>query len=78
MVLNKNQINNALAHFTWGNPDLGEVATDLWCIFAADRMVNNGDAYIDFEFLQSPVVMVYNADSTAGYFQGYGPDKSRT
>ena len=77
-VPNKNEINNASAHFTWGNPAIGGIATDLWCIFAADRMVNNGDAYIDFEFLQNPVMMVYNADSTAGYFQGYGPDKTRT
>lgn len=78
-VLDKNQINNASAHFTWGNPSLsGGVATDLWCIFAADRMVNNGDAYIDFEFLQNPVEMVYNADSSAGYFQSYGPDKTIT
>ncbi|MFA6950300.1 MAG: hypothetical protein WCQ70_06415, partial [Lentimicrobiaceae bacterium] len=77
-VPNKNEINNATAHFTWGNPALGGDTTDLWCVFAADRMVNNGDAYIDFEFLQSPVMMVYNADSTGGYFEGYGPDGTRT
>ncbi|GAP69972.1 por secretion system C-terminal sorting domain [Bacteroidales bacterium 6E] len=51
-VPNKNEIQNAGLHFSYGDPDLGGDPEDLWCIFAADRQVNNGDSYIDFEFLQ--------------------------
>jgi gliding motility-associated-like protein len=44
---NKTDINNALLHFTT------DTAGNVWVIFAADRLSNSGNAYIDFEFLQT-------------------------
>ncbi len=72
---NKNEINNATVQFSWGDPALGGVATDLWCSFAADRMVNNGDAYIDFEFLQKPLTM---NGTISGTFTSMGTEGGRT
>jgi hypothetical protein len=80
---NKNEINRATAHFTFGSnvsPLNGDPA-DLWCLFSADRQVNNGEAYIDFEFLQSSVTMVYNDplnEALGGYFTSTGTDGTRT
>jgi len=78
---NKNDINNVTTLFSWGDPNLpGGVATDLWCIFAADRYSNKGDAYIDFEFLQAPLTAVYvdPANPVSGYFSSAGLDGTRT
>ncbi len=79
-VPNKNEINNAVVHFDFGASP-GD-PNDLWCIFSADRMVNNGDAYIDFEFLQHPVEVIQtgvDANGRAkGYFDSDGPDGTRT
>ena len=78
-VLDKNEISNATMLFTRGDPALGGNANDLWCVFAADRQVNNGDAYIDFEFLQNPLYQVpYPDNPNSGYFVGEGPHGTRT
>ena len=58
---NKTDMFNALIHFTT-NPKTGEV----WVVFASDRLSNNGDAYIDFEFLQSPMNRTESGFSTEG------------
>jgi hypothetical protein len=72
---NKNEIQNAAAHFTYGAPGLGGSATDLWCIFAGDRMVTNGSSYIDFEFLQKTLTMT---GTTSGGFTSAGTSGGRT
>jgi hypothetical protein len=73
MVPNKNEIQNVGVHFAYGDPALpGGVAGDLWAIFAADRQVTNGAAYIDFEFLQKSLTM------TAGGFATEGTQGGRT
>ncbi|WP_157625019.1 hypothetical protein, partial [Sunxiuqinia dokdonensis] len=83
----KNEIQNAGALFTWGDPSLTGIdgypgnSDDLWCAFAGDRSAVNGSSYIDFEFLQAPLYM----DTTAikngfpeGGFTSHGPDNGRT
>ncbi|PKP11132.1 MAG: hypothetical protein CVU08_13045, partial [Bacteroidetes bacterium HGW-Bacteroidetes-3] len=72
---NKNEIQNAAAHFTYGAPGLGGSATDLWCLFAGDRMVTNGSSYIDFEFLQKSLTMT---GTTSGGFTSAGINGGRT
>ncbi|MDP2067455.1 MAG: hypothetical protein Q8K04_00690 [Lutibacter sp.] len=72
---NKNEIQNAAAHFTYGAPGLGGNANDLWCIFAGDRMVTNGSSYIDFEFLQKTLTMT---GTTSGGFTSAGTSGGRT
>ncbi|TDD73691.1 Ig-like domain-containing protein [Flavobacterium caseinilyticum] len=69
---NKNEIQNAIAHFSYGDPALGGVATDLWMIFAADRQVTEGSSYIDFEILQKKLTMEMNGtfSSEAGTLSG--------
>jgi len=79
-VPNKNEINRATVHFAFDEdvPHTG-LHGDLWCVFSADRQVNNGEAYIDFEFLQAKVYAVPNADPlTGGYFASEGTDGTRT
>ncbi|MBE0423912.1 MAG: hypothetical protein IBX66_08225, partial [Lutibacter sp.] len=72
-VPNKNEMQNVGVHFAYSDPSIsGGVAGDLWCIFAADRQVTNGDAYIDFEFLQKSLTM------TAGGFATEGTANGRT
>ena len=72
-VPNKNEMQNLGVHFAYADPSIsGGVAGDLWCIFAADREVTNGDAYIDFEFLQKSLTM------TAGGFATEGTQGGRT
>ena len=82
-LLPKNNMQNVAAHFAWsGTNETG----DLWCIFAADRQVVNGDAYIDFEFLQEPMTItgaIYDPDGLniiggSGGFLSSGPDGGRT
>ena len=81
-LLAKNDMQNVGAHFAYtGANDTG----DLWCIFAADRQVVNGDAYIDFEFLQKPLTITgatYNSYGTIiggnGKFESQGTDGGRT
>ena len=83
---NKNEIQNAGAHFSYGDPKLpGGVATDLWCLFAGDRQVTNGSSYIDFEFLQKSMTItgattdaVGNILGGSGGFTSLGTDGGRT
>ncbi|QED38152.1 T9SS type A sorting domain-containing protein [Antarcticibacterium arcticum] len=72
---NKNEIQSALAHFTWGDPELDGNPGDLWMIFAADREVTNGSSYIDFEILQNTLTKI---GTTSGSFESAGPDGGRT
>jgi hypothetical protein len=53
----KNEIQNAGAHFSFGDPALGGNADDLWVLFAGDRQTTNGSSYIDFEFLQKSLTI---------------------
>ena len=50
-VGDKVDINHALMHFTT------DAGGDTWLVIAGDRLSDNGDAYIDFEFLQSPLLV---------------------
>ncbi|WP_338648446.1 gliding motility-associated C-terminal domain-containing protein [Flavobacterium sp. KS-LB2] len=45
----KTDMNNALIHLTT------DANGNVWVIFAADRLSNSGNAYVDFEFLQTPM-----------------------
>ena len=65
----KDDMQHAIAVFTWGNPTLTTPtyaatgnATDLWVLFAADRWQVNGSSYIDFEFNQNAITL--NPDGT--------------
>src|SRR6266704_654726 len=46
---------------------------DTWIIIAADRLSNNGDDYIDFEFLQNTL-----SPTNSGGFTSAGPNCGRT
>jgi hypothetical protein len=70
-VNNKEDINNALIHFTT-DPSTGHT----WVMCAADRLSNNGDAYIDFEFLQG--TLTKTGGPTTGAFTSAGPNGGRT
>ena len=70
---NKNEIQNAIAHFSFADPALGGNAGDLWLAFAADRQVTNGSSYIDFEILQAPLTIHDDGSVTS-----LGPDGGRT
>ena len=71
---NKNEIQNAIAHFSYADPTIqyGNEG-DLWLAFAADRQVTNGSSYIDFEILQASLTL--NEDGTVS---SEGPDGGRT
>jgi hypothetical protein len=69
-VNNKQDINNGLVHFAKAPNG------DQWVMVAADRLSNNGDAYIDFEFLQNGLSLT--GGPTSGGFLGQGPDSGRT
>src|SRR5437773_3112491 len=68
----KDDINNALIHIS--------TASDghRWLIVSADRAKNNGDSYVDFEFLQNSLSITTNADGTTGGFTSAGPHGGRT
>ena len=67
MVPNKNEMQNVGVHFAYADPALpGGVAGDLWAIFASDRQVTNGEAYVDFEFLQKSLTMTDGGFATEG------------
>ncbi len=72
---NKNEIQSAIAHFTYGEETLGGDPDDLWMIFAADREVTNGSSYIDFEILQN---ILTREGTTSGSFSSAGPNGGRT
>src|ERR1044071_6099391 len=75
-VNDKQDINNALIH----------IRTDAnghrWIVLAADRKSNNGDSYVDFEFLQNTLTInTTGTDSSGnpyGTFTSTGPDGGRT
>ena len=71
---NKNEIQNAIAHFSYADPTIqyGNEG-ELWLAFAADRQVTNGSSYIDFEILQASLTL--NEDGTVS---SAGPDGGRT
>ncbi|HSQ46702.1 MAG TPA: hypothetical protein VLM44_07250, partial [Lutibacter sp.] len=71
-LLAKDDMQNVGAHFAFSGPN---ETGDLWCIFAADRQVVKGDAYIDFEFLQKSLTMT---GTTNGGFESAGTDGGRT
>jgi hypothetical protein len=65
---NKDEISNvyAVGHRVEVN---GQLQT-YEIFFGAERVVNNGDSHIDFEFLQSVVALVPDATGCAGSFSG--------
>ena len=105
---NKNEIQNCGAHFSYGRDGMaGGISAngtsfsygitgdskDLWCLFAGDRQVTNGDSYIDFEFLQNrlritgalpdpgtidPLINTAPITGGSGGFTTEGPDGGRT
>jgi len=69
-VPNKDEIANVYA--VGHRVESGAVVTTNEIFFGAERVVNNGDSHIDFEFLQSAVAATLVPDATgcAGKFQG--------
>ena len=67
---NKTDMNNALIHFTT------DINGNVWFVFAADRLSNSGNAYIDFEFLQDELTKTTTgfattaSNSTGGRTEG--------
>ncbi|MFV8346098.1 gliding motility-associated C-terminal domain-containing protein [Flavobacterium sp. ZB4P13] len=66
----KTDMNNGLMHFS------KDANGHQWVIVAADRLSNNGTAYIDFEFLQNTLNIT--GGPTSGGFSSSGPDGGRT
>jgi hypothetical protein len=71
-VSDKTDINNALLHFT------RDASAHEWAVFGADRLSNNGDAYIDFEFLQNTLKTTGSIAAGGGGFTSEGPNGGRT
>src|SRR6266498_3537232 len=71
-VNNKQDINNALIHITT------DANNHTWIVISADRLSDNGNAYIDFEFLQNPLATTTNPDGLGGGFSSAGPNCGRT
>jgi len=65
---NKDEINNvfAIGH----RVESGGVVSVNEIFFGGERVVNNGDSHIDFEFLQGVVSLVPDATGCAGSFSG--------
>ncbi|MDB5232419.1 MAG: hypothetical protein JWN76_3224 [Chitinophagaceae bacterium] len=68
-VNDKQDFNNGLLHFS------RDIRGHQWVTFAVDRHSNNGDAYIDFEFLQKGLTV---NGTTGGNFVSQGTDGGRT
>jgi hypothetical protein len=66
-VNSKEDINNGLMHFA------KDANGHTWVIVAADRRTDNGEAYIDFEFLQKSLTI-----NPSGHFVSAGLDGGRT
>ncbi|HEU0008243.1 MAG TPA: hypothetical protein VFT34_00345, partial [Verrucomicrobiae bacterium] len=66
-VLAKDDMNHALVHIS------KDSSNHTWVMIAGDRRSENGDSYIDFEFLQNE--MTVNANGT---FTSSGPHGGRT
>ncbi|HEY9184705.1 MAG TPA: hypothetical protein VIM94_05215 [Salegentibacter sp.] len=77
----KDEIQNVAVHFNYGVDDFSTPLIaedeDVWCVFAADRAVTNGDSYIDFEFLQASLMRT-GIDSGFGGFVSDGVHGGRT
>jgi hypothetical protein len=71
-VNTKQDINNALIHFAT------EANGHNWIVVSADRLSNNGDSYIDFEFLQNTLSVTTNTGGTSGGFTSAAPNCGRT
>jgi hypothetical protein len=73
-VNNKQDINNALIHF--GTDANGH----NWVIVSGDRLSTNGNAYIDFEFLQNTLSLttIPGSNPAAGGFSSAGTAGGRT
>ena len=71
-VGDKVDVNNALIHVTTASNG------HQWIVISGDRRSDNGDAYIDFEFLQNTLTVTTNADGLGGKFVSAGPDGGRT
>ncbi len=63
----KNDINHGLLHITH------DTNGHIWAAVAGDRFSENGDSYIDFEFLQNILTV-----NTNGTFSSAGPNCGRT
>jgi hypothetical protein len=68
----KQDINNALIHFST------DANGHNWIVVSADRFSNNGDSYIDFEFLQNTLSVTTDPGGTSGGFTSAGPNCGRT
>src|SRR5437762_11121081 len=71
-VGDKADINNALIHVATASNG------HQWMVISGDRRSDNGDAYIDFEFLQNSLTVTTNTDGLGGTFVSAGPDGGRT
>src|SRR6266568_3199792 len=71
-VTAKDDINHALVHIT------KDASGHTWIVVAGDRMKDNGDSYIDFEFLQNDIILTNAVGGTNGGFMATGPDCGRT
>ncbi|MBS3914788.1 MAG: SprB repeat-containing protein, partial [Bacteroidetes bacterium] len=75
-VLNKNDVNNVLVHFTESktNPD------SIWALLGVDRNTTSGTSYVDFEFYQAGIAGVPPPGGTGGggTFSTTGPNCGRT
>src|SRR2546423_7655227 len=71
-VNDKQDMNNALIHVS-----KDPITQHTWIMIAGDRLSNNGDAYIDFEFLQNTLTTTPLIGATGG-FSSQGPDCGRT
>ena len=68
-VPGKNDINHGLLHFTT------DASGNLWVAVASDRRESNGDAFLDFEFLQNTLSIT---GTNGGGFTSAGPHGGRT
>ena len=68
----KQDINNALIHVI-----KDPITQHTWVVIAGDRRSNNGDSYIDFEFLQNTLTTTPLVAGTGG-FSSAGPNCGRT
>ena len=71
-VNDKLDMNNGLIHVI-----KDPITQHTWVVVAGDRLSNNGDAYIDFEFLQNTLTTTPLVGGTGG-FSAAGPNCGRT
>ena len=71
-VNDKLDMNNGLIHVI-----KDPITQHTWVVVAGDRLSNNGDAYIDFEFLQNTLATTPLVGGTGG-FSSAGPNCGRT